>query len=151
LLKFLLSNGFEVDARDDRGGTLLHSAASSGRREIAGYLILRGAEINVQDCDGKTPFQRAILDKHPEVIEELLKANADIGNIVAEEWRKAHGKDVRDIMELREESDGSKSVDFDSTFPTAEDLSLAVVIDEKRLLYVIFPVSQQPTDIYKFV
>jgi hypothetical protein len=129
----------------------LHSAASSGRREIAGYLILRGAKKNVQDCDGKTPLKRAILEKHPEVIEELLKAKADIGDIVAEDWRDAHGKDVRDIMELWEGSDGSKSVDFDSTFPTAEDLSLVVGIDEKRLLYVIFPASQQPTDIYKFV
>ncbi|KAF3389537.1 Ankyrin-1 [Penicillium rolfsii] len=132
LINYLLSNDFEVNAINDRGETLLHLAAACGHRRIAEDLILRDAKIDLQDYDGITPLRRAILNKQPAVIEILLKEKAEFRDTKVDEWQEAFGMHARPIVQLCEGSDGSGSVQFHTTFPTAQE-SLQSIGTEKCL------------------
>ncbi|MCY1019326.1 ankyrin repeat domain-containing protein [Pyxidicoccus sp. MSG2] len=60
LYKELLDAGAPVDARDNGGGTPLHSAASYGYAPITELLLARGAEVNTLDKLGRTPLGIAL-------------------------------------------------------------------------------------------
>lgn len=53
-------------------------ASLSGNRSVALTLLLAGAEMNVQDKDGKTALMVAIINGHQDLVELLLQRNADI-------------------------------------------------------------------------
>ena len=57
-----LSNGANINWKNGsvKGSTALHEAARSDCTEITEFLLLNGANVNLQDDDGMTPFQRAI-------------------------------------------------------------------------------------------
>jgi len=55
----LLVSGYDVNARDEGGGTALHAAAFRGDVEMIKLLIVKGADINVADRDGDTPLDFA--------------------------------------------------------------------------------------------
>lgn len=52
---------------------------------------------------------------------------------MAEEWRRAYGKEATDIMQLAEGSNRVNHV----RFPTVDELLQASTETERRLLYVI--------------
>ena len=58
-LKVLLDAGLGMNARDRRGRTALHMAATLGQVELARYLVARGADINATDAEGRTPLMNA--------------------------------------------------------------------------------------------
>ncbi|MFP2904975.1 ankyrin repeat domain-containing protein [Pyxidicoccus sp. 3LFB2] len=60
LYKELLDAGAPVDARDNGGGTPLHSAASVGYPHLIELLLARGAEVNALDGLGRTPLGIAL-------------------------------------------------------------------------------------------
>ena len=47
-----LDAGANVNAKDEVGWTLLHTAAFYGHKEIAELLIAKGADVNAKDVDG---------------------------------------------------------------------------------------------------
>ncbi len=57
--------------------TPLHSAAKSGNIDLARALIEHGASIDWCCCSCVTPLHDAILNKHPEIVDLLLKAGAN--------------------------------------------------------------------------
>jgi hypothetical protein len=63
LYKELLDAGAPVDARDNGGGTPLHSAASYGYAPIIELLLARGAEVNAIDRLGRTPLGIALRER----------------------------------------------------------------------------------------
>ncbi len=71
LYQELLDAGAPVDARDGKGGTPLHSAASYGYAPIIALLLARGAEVNALDGLGRTPLGIALRTRE----EVWVKAN----------------------------------------------------------------------------
>ncbi|MDA7625099.1 ankyrin repeat domain-containing protein [bacterium] len=69
------------------GTTTLHDAAFSGHKETVELLIAKGADVNTQDDDDKTPLDWAIQFKKPEIIPLLRKHGGKTG-----EELKAEGK-----------------------------------------------------------
>ena len=67
----------KLDLCDTRGATALFYSAS-GRSEVVGRLIQRGADINLQDRNGKSPLMVAVLMNHRESVNLLLAAGADV-------------------------------------------------------------------------
>ncbi|KAI0714277.1 ankyrin repeat-containing domain protein [Cerioporus squamosus] len=73
VVKELLGAGADVNAKNDKGLTPLHYAASKARVEIGKLLISRGADINAKDRANQTPLHRAATTGSTGFINILLK------------------------------------------------------------------------------
>ena len=101
-IKMLLTNGFSkynltddstieeiLNAKSNIGLTLLHDAifvgnTISNRKEIVELLIEKGANINAEDCAGRTPLYIAAYIHDVEMYKFLKSIRA----IVVEQWRQ---------------------------------------------------------------
>ncbi len=68
VVKFLVSNGAQVDVGDNWGRTALHVAAHWGQLEIVEYLISLGTDINVISNNGHTAMDYALRGGYAEMI-----------------------------------------------------------------------------------
>lgn len=74
VVEILISNGANINHKDDMGYTALHFASYVGRLKTVKLLAENGGEINVQALDGVTPLN---FTAYPEVIGYLLSKGAD--------------------------------------------------------------------------
>jgi len=58
-VKWLLSQGMDVDAKGLNGNTLLHYAARTGYIHVAALLVGYGADVNARNDSKRTPIQEA--------------------------------------------------------------------------------------------
>ena len=82
LLKCLLQNGADINAKDSDGISALIYAAAYGNLEIIKYLVVKGADINVANSDGQTvlifasgsAYTNAILgsEEHAKLVKYLI-------------------------------------------------------------------------------
>ena len=77
-LRYLLSQGANLDSCDDSGLTALYYASFRGDVRTVRFLLERGANVNAEDCRFGTPIAVAALRRHPEVVKELLQHKANI-------------------------------------------------------------------------
>jgi ankyrin repeat protein len=61
VVKFLIDAGVDLNNRGEYGYTPLHTALELGRYEIACYFLLRGADGNLKNDDGLSPFDLFVL------------------------------------------------------------------------------------------
>ena len=85
--ELLISNGGDVNAKNNIGDTPLHQAVFDGHRDIVELLIANGADVNAKDDHGQTPLDTAIQYKKPETADLLRKHGGKTG-----EELKAEGK-----------------------------------------------------------
>lgn len=81
-VRLLLTQGSELDRRNDRGQTPLGGVAFKGETQIARLLLEAGAEVDADQGSGQTPLMFAAMFGRRE-IEELLRhagANAHTKN-----------------------------------------------------------------------
>jgi len=71
-LALLLNAGANPDARMVDESTPLHAAALKGSTGMAGILIQFGANVGLQDGQGRTPIEVAITNRRRSIV-ELLK------------------------------------------------------------------------------
>ena len=62
--RWLIANGADVNAKNEIGGTPLHTAAHYNAAEVAKLLIANGAEVNAKQKEGWTPLDIAIYEEH---------------------------------------------------------------------------------------
>ena len=58
-IKALIKNGININARDHRGQTPAHLAATHGHSHTLQAIIRAGADVNLQDSNGWTPVHSA--------------------------------------------------------------------------------------------
>lgn len=86
LLKALVDNGADVNARDEHDRLPIHLAVSFGSTEVVEALIAAGANVNVRDKDGQSSIHLAAFFNSTKVVEALIAAGADV-NV-----RNEHGR-----------------------------------------------------------
>lgn len=67
-----------LEAKDAKGATLLHAAASNGFEKVVKFLIEEKVNLNIGDDDGDTALHLAVFFQHYTVVEILGAAHADI-------------------------------------------------------------------------
>jgi ankyrin repeat protein/L-ascorbate metabolism protein UlaG (beta-lactamase superfamily) len=80
IIKFLLSKGADLSARNEREGTALHYAALYGHQEVLDLLVAGGAAIEARDDGGFTPMTWACYAGHTDLVERLISLGADLEN-----------------------------------------------------------------------
>jgi len=70
-VKYLVSKGCDVNAKESNGITPLHNAAFIHNVEISKFLVSQGANHNVKDNDRTTPLDWAKEDGNTEVVKYL--------------------------------------------------------------------------------
>lgn len=74
----LLSNGANIDHKDQLGFTATHAAAKHGKEEVLRTLVNAGANLSVKDNENGTPLHRAIHQKSRSMVEILINAGAEV-------------------------------------------------------------------------
>lgn len=76
LLPSLNVNALEADCLQGRAA--LHIAAQAGSVPAIQFLLAHGAKVDLRNSEGETPLHEAAFFAHPEAINALLDAGADI-------------------------------------------------------------------------
>ena len=80
-LDYLVSEGANVNARNDDGGTLLHTLAWIDDVAVAEILMIFGADVDAKSNAGDTPLHYAAFAGNIEIAELFVSNEADIGVI----------------------------------------------------------------------
>lgn len=109
-------HGADVNVKNGRNLSPLHTAAARGQENIVAYLIEQGADVNVQDVLGMTPLHNAVNANRMAVVLLLLSKGAltnlrDIRGHMPVSYAKT--PEMRTILErrerLRERAPGTKA------------------------------------------
>ena len=111
-LEECLDEGFDVDAKDDQGNTLLMTAVQNGNKKAVDMLIRRGSALNHTNGNGNTALHFALAyDTTGEIATYLIERGADdtILNLLGFSCYDGLGDDdLRLITSIEEEDDGDE-------------------------------------------
>jgi len=117
MLEELLKEGYNIDAIDEQGRTMLCRAAFSGWKDKTEYLVAHGADVNHADAYGQTPLIMVI---NPSGVEDfdvakiLIKAGANVnardksGNTPLSSARRLKNPTQRDAVVKMLQDAGAK-------------------------------------------
>ena len=91
LVRTLLENGEDIEAKDTSGWSALTAASSHGHLLIMNILLGKGANIDATDSKGRAALYGAALTGQVEAVELLLKNGADIEKRTADGWTALYG------------------------------------------------------------
>jgi cytohesin len=80
LLRYLLTHGASVEARDNYGQTALHLAVQRRDTALVELLLGQGARPNTPDAAGYTPVHLATAAGSPRLLATLLRAGGDVSS-----------------------------------------------------------------------
>jgi hypothetical protein len=73
-----LDHGFDVDAQDSEGNSLLMLAAYHGRADTVALLLARGADPDLRNHRDQTPIAGALFKGEDAIVAQLKDADADL-------------------------------------------------------------------------
>ena len=77
VVRALIANGADVNARTQYGNSALHLAASGGHENAARWILAASADVNARcNPDGGTPLHRAVEHGHAALVSLLLQHGA---------------------------------------------------------------------------
>jgi hypothetical protein len=126
-----LDEGFDVDAKDDQGNSLLMTAVQNGNKKAVDMLIRRGSALNHMNGNGNTALHYALAyDTTGEIATYLIERGAD-DTIENRQGLSAYDglgdDDPGTTAEIEEDDDGEEE----------EDLDLDSTVNDSRLEMVI--------------
>ncbi len=98
VVKSLLRDGADIDAKHRSGETPLYMAALCGGEEVVKFLVMKGADIEAEDTDGYTPLMCASVAGKWNISVFLIGEGAmDVDKICAE--NEGHEHMLNDLMD----------------------------------------------------
>ena len=93
--ELLLERGTDMNAQDEFGWTPLHSASNNGRHEISQFLLLRGANLKLDNCLGETALHLVGQGRYgtqdgARIAQLLLDAGLDVNARDKRHWAPLH-------------------------------------------------------------
>jgi len=82
----LISEGANVNYKDDDGRSPLHAASINGHAEVVEMLISKGANVNYKDNNGRSPLHVASVHGHVDVVKLLLSKGANVNDKDKNGW-----------------------------------------------------------------
>ncbi len=76
-VKFLLSEGVDVNSQTETGKTALMGASFNGNIRVVKVLLTYGADVNKKDNQGVTALMDAVMFGNEKLVEFLIMAGAD--------------------------------------------------------------------------
>jgi len=80
-VKLLITEGANVNTKDDKGWSPLHTATGEGKKEVVQLLITKGAKVNAKTNSGFTSLDVAFYVTNQEISDILLKHGAKTGKL----------------------------------------------------------------------
>ena len=77
-VEYLLKKGYDVEAAEADGGTVLILGAANGHVAVVEAALAVGARVDRQDSSGRTALSRAAEGGHYAAVERLVERKADI-------------------------------------------------------------------------
>lgn len=79
-IEALLRKGADINELDGHGRkrSVLAEAAANGYLDLAAYAIKKGANVNLQDCDGRTALLAATIQDNLKMVIYLVEQGADV-------------------------------------------------------------------------
>jgi len=100
LIDSLLDAGHDINEKDNKGFTPLHTAVTNNSNMTASHLIGRGADINIQgDVDRVPPLHTAIFNNNSDMVRLLVENKADVNT------RNASGQSALDYAVCNDDVD----------------------------------------------
>jgi ankyrin repeat protein len=137
-----IAAGFNVNARDYLGRTLLMHAAEAGQIDGVLLLIAEGAKLdlrdqmNIDNDGGRTALHRAAANHHAEIVQVLLSAGAKVDVVDKSKWTPLEyavqiedAKIAEILLNAHANPNGSEKV------PTP--LASATVLDDLRIVKLL--------------
>jgi len=78
VVKYLVSSGANVNARNKNGSTPLHNAANKGNAGVIKFLVDQKANVNAKDTKGVTPLHLAAGEGNLALVKFLVGKGADV-------------------------------------------------------------------------
>jgi len=98
-VKLLISEGTDVNVKNNEGLTPLHYAAREGHKEIVELLLAHGAGVNIGGADyNRTAAEFAMWSNHTEIVQLLVSKGADISPLHFALYMKDEAK-ARSLIE----------------------------------------------------
>lgn len=136
LVKFLISNGVDVNLQNDYGSTALMSASQTGYIEIVRLLLAAGSDVNKRDNKGYSALRIAVLHNSLNVFKLLIQAKADIeadkNSILIDSCRGNYTEIVKLMLEAKANVNttneyGASPLMYAACFPTTEVLEKLII------------------------
>ena len=99
LVKSLINQGADVNAKDMGLFTPLHAGATHGHKEVVEYLIEKGADVNAKDTGGFAPLHVAAVTGQSEIAEILIKNGALINDTINTNFTTHQGETAEMLAE----------------------------------------------------
>ena len=113
-VKSILSKGVDINAKNRRSWTPLHTAIDSKQNEIVQLLLDKNADVNLADNNGETSIHLAVKSGQKDIVELLIAKGADL-NIVNTHSenalslaKKAGHKEITELLIKH----GAKEIEF---------------------------------------
>lgn len=74
----LIEAGADIEAKNNKGQTPLHTAVMRGDKEVSLFLVAKSADINAKDNDNFTPLHYAIFFGHKTLAGLLVEKGATL-------------------------------------------------------------------------
>lgn len=116
LVKVLIANHADINAKERDGRTPLHWAALNGHLDVVNLLLANGAAVDAVENDGKTPLHCAAMNDHLEIIKLLLANGAKIdarerGGVTPLHETAVHGQEEITTLLLASNADVNVKAD----------------------------------------